>query len=198
MVMSTIIGLGSQMIIVSMRSSKSANERNVAMGLMEEIFESVRIIASERWQNIYDAGKGSANHYYPQIQTASGKWILSGGDENISINNLTYTRYFTIDNVSRDSNKDIESTYNSLNDDPSTQKITAYVSWGNGETISYYEFMSRWRNKVCYQTSWGGGKTFPSDPAPLSGCSIAPTSVYYNDDGNIDLNNPESIKIKPL
>jgi type II secretory pathway pseudopilin PulG len=195
-VMSTIIGLGSQMIIVSMRSSKSANERNVAMGLMEETFETTKIIAAEKWQNIYDTSKGSANHYHST--STNGKWILAAGDASTTINGLIYTGYFITDNVSRDSNKEIESTYNSSNDDPSTQKITAYVSWTNGETVTYEEYITRWRNKVCYQTNWGGGKTNPSDPVPSDRCFISPTNIYYNDDGNVDLDNPDSLKIKPL
>lgn len=183
-----IIGLGSQMIIVSMRSGKAANERNVAIGMIEEIFESSRIIAAERWQNIYGASKGSGNHHYPFIQIQDGRWVIADGDESININGLDYTRYFTIDNVSRDSNGEVESAYNASNDDPSTQKITAYVSWTNGETISFNEYLTRWMNKVCYQTSWdtGGG-----------GVTACPTTSYDTQNNEADLSGG-SIKILPL
>jgi type II secretory pathway pseudopilin PulG len=188
-VMSMIIGLGSQMIIVSMRSSKAANERNVAIGLIEEIFESSRIIAAEKWQNISSANKGSDNHYHPQIHPASGGWGIASGDEQIAINGLVYTRYFFIDNVSRDpSTRNVEETYNILNDDPSTQKITAYVGWADGaETISFDEYLTRWMNKIACQTAWNGGGTL-----------ACPTASIGADDGNVDYDTNGSLKIKPL
>jgi len=187
-VMSVVVGLGSQMIIASIRSGKVSNERNVALGLAEEMSEAVGNIASEKWQNIYGASKGAANHHYPQ--QASGKWVLTNGDEAVMLNGVSYTRYFTIDNASRDvPTREIETSYNALNDDPSTQKITIYVVW-NGETVTYNQFLSRWRNRVCRQTDWSG----------VSGGSVEPcsTGFYGNENGDVDFSSPGSLRIKPL
>lgn len=188
-VVAIVAGLASQMVVVSMRANKIASERNVALGLAEEIFEAVRNVGAERWQNIYSLGKGSANHYYPQ--QSGGKWILATGEETVNINGLDYYRYFIIDDTSRDSTtRDIEAIYNSSNDDPSTQKITVYVNWGEGENISFSEYATRWRNKVCSQTDWSGG----INNGPLS----CPANFYSSENGDVDLTSPTILKIKPL
>src|SRR3989339_213573 len=58
-------------------------------------------------------------------EVQGGKWVLVAGSENVTINSEAYARFLVVDNVSRDSSSgDIESTYNTSNDDPSTQKIT--------------------------------------------------------------------------
>lgn len=184
-----VAGLASQMVVVSMQANKTAGERNVALGLAEEVFEAVRSVSAERWQNIYGLGKGSANHYYPQ--QSNGKWVLATGEETVNINGLDYSRYFIIDNTSRDSTtRDIEATYNLSNDDPSTQKITVSVNWGGGENISFSEYATRWRNKVCFQTDWSGGM----NNGPLS----CPANSYSSENGDVDLTTPSALKIKPL
>lgn len=166
-VVAAVVGIGSQMIIGSLRSSKISNERNAALGLVEETFEAVRNSSSERWQNIYDLTKDSVQ-YYPQ--QFSGKWQVAAGTENIVINSIAYTRYFTVSNVSRDpTTRDIENTYNAGNNDPSTQKIFVTVSWPNADAITSSEYTTRWRNKACLQTSWQSAG---------SGTSTCPTSNY--------------------
>ncbi len=199
-----IIGaISAQVILVSMRSSETANEKNVALGLSEEIFESVRNVAAERWLDIYkppdgtgdpSANKGDSNHYYPS--QLNGKWVFASGTEAITINNLDYTRYFTINNVCReDASRNISGVSpcaGGSSDDPSTQKITVSVNWSDGESISASEYEMRWRNKVCAQTNWSGGKTYPTDST-----STCPTTVYYNDDGNADMSAGGTIKLLP-
>src|SRR3989344_2467235 len=154
-VVAVVAGIGSQLIVGSLRSNKFSNERNAALGLVEETFEAVRNSSSERWQNIYDLTKDTAQ-YYPQ--QSSGKWQIAAGTENIVVNGITYTRYFAISNVSRDtSSRNIENTYNSANNDPSTQKITTTVSWPDAEPMISSEYITRWRNKACLQTDWQTG-----------------------------------------
>lgn len=197
-VVTVIVGLGAQTTVVSLKSNKTAGEKGEAGKLVEETFEAVRMITAENWLNLYKppdgtgdpaASKGDNNHYYPSQSV--GKWIIQSGNEIVTVGSLSYTRYFTIDNVSRDSNKDIEPTYNSSNDDPSTQKITVNVGWANAATTTISQYLFRWRNKVCHKTNWSGGKTYPADNTEA--CSST-ANTYYNDDGNID-NSGGSIKL---
>jgi len=164
-VVAVVAGIGSQLIVGSLRSNKFSNERNAALGLVEETFEAVRNSSSERWQNIYDLTKDTAQ-YYPQ--QSSGKWQIAAGTESVVVNGITYTRYFNISNVSRDtSSRNIENTYNSANNDPSTQKITTTVSWPDAEPMISSEYITRWRNKACLQTDWqsvgSGTSTCPAN-----------------------------------
>lgn len=197
-VVAIIVGLGAQTTVVSLRSNKTAGEKSEAVKLVEETFEAIRMITAENWLSLYKppdgtgdpiTGKGDNNHYYPSQSV--GRWIIQSGNETVTVGSLAYTRYFTIDNVSRDSNKDIELTYNSSNDDPSTQKITVNVAWTNAAAKTASEYVFRWRNKACHKTNWAGGKTYPTDNAET--CS-SDAGTYYNDDGNID-NSGGSIKL---
>ncbi|MFH0890490.1 MAG: hypothetical protein V1856_00470 [Candidatus Liptonbacteria bacterium] len=150
-------GLAAQMVIVSIRGNRVSNERGVAQGLMNETLEAVRSVAEEKWQNIYNLTK-SSQHYYPVA--SSTRWIVTAGDENVSANGITYTRYLVVNDVSRDASRDIENSYNAANDDPSTQKITVSVSWPNADALSNDIYILRWRNKVCAQADWfSGGAT---------------------------------------
>ena len=160
-ILAIILSLGAQSSFVSLRASKSAGEKDMALNLAIETLEAVRGASDEKWQNLYDLTKGSANHHYPS--QSSGKWVISNnGDETVAVNSIPYARYFVVDNVSRDqtpTSRAIENTYNSANDDPSTQKVTVTVTtnWATSTAVTFSQYLSRWRNKVTVQTSWTGG-----------------------------------------
>ena len=181
-----IVTLGAQLVYVGMRGNKSSSETNVALGLVEETFEAARNIATEKWQNIYNLTKFSVN-YYPQV--SSSKWIAAIGTEDVIISNKTYTRYFIIQNVCRnsgnvsgitDSNGSAITCVSSGGVfDPSTQKITTNVNWPDAEALLVGEYITRWKNKTCVQTDWSGGQS-----GVVTNC---PTTVYGSNDGNVDL-----------
>lgn len=172
-----IVTIGGQIIYVSMQGNKISGDRDVAMGLVNETFEAVRGAATEKWQNVFDLTEGTTN-YYPNI--SAGKWVLTSGTENVIINNITYNRSFTVQNVCRDTGAQRNITgitdtsgstatcaTSSGSYDPSTQRITAYVSWPNASAISSSEYITRWMNKVCTQTSWSAGSGVSTCPATL-------------------------------
>lgn len=159
-----IVGiLGSQLLFLSLRSNKSAAEKNVGLGIAEETFETARVVAGESWQNLYGLTKYSES-YYPQ--KSAGEWIFTTGTENVIINDTIYTRYFTAQNVCRDtSTKSVRGVTDQNGTsitcaesggsfDPSTQKINVKVTWPNADVLSFGEYFTRWQNNVCLQTSW--------------------------------------------
>ena len=147
-----ILSFSANAMFLSMRSSKTSGDRDTASALATEALEATRSVIEEDYQNIYGLVK-SSGHYYP-IQSG-GKWVLFAGDETIVLNNTSYTRYVTVNNVSRDgSTRNIQNTYSALDDDPSTQKVTVTVSWPNGSPVSISEYFFRWKNKVCDQPGW--------------------------------------------
>lgn len=163
-----ILGLGSQSIVLSLRANKSSNEKNVALGLLEETMEAVRNASGEKWQNLYNLTH--ASNYYPSI--SAGKWIINNvGTESPVINNITYTRSFQVRHVCRATTVDRNITGITDTDgvattcatsggsfDPSTQKVTGNVSWPNASPVLTDEYLAgRWRNKACNNTGWVTG-----------------------------------------
>lgn len=150
-----ILSFGANAIYLSLRSNKLSIERDVALSVASETMEATRAVIEEDWQNIYGLTKGTT-HYYPSL--LNDKWVLLGGDGSITLNDILYTKYITINNVSRDySTRDILNTYSSIDDDPSTQKVTVTVSWPNGSNVTILEYFFRWKNKTCGQSGWATG-----------------------------------------
>lgn len=147
-----ILSVGTQAVYVSLQSGKVSGERDIAVGLASEALEAVRGASEEKWQNIYDLTKTS--QHYKTVQSGN-KWVLATGDETIAINNVSYTRYVIIENVSRDAVTRLIDT--GTNYDPSTQKVTVTVSWPYADPVVITEYFLRWKNKVCNQTDWAGG-----------------------------------------
>jgi len=94
-----------------------------------------------------------------------------------------FTRYFSIENVSRDTSDDIVTSGG--NDDPSTQKVIAYVEWSVGAGTTNFQIVDyfiRWKNKVINQGDWSGGSgqegpiTVPNDKYATSSEKINTTS----------------------
>jgi type II secretory pathway pseudopilin PulG len=152
-----ILSVGAQGVFVSLQSGKVSGERDTASKLATEGLEATRAVAEEKWQNIFNLTKTS-QHY--QIAQSGNKWVLAPGDETITLNNTTYTRYVIIEDVSRDlTTRLIEPSYTGANNDPGTQKVTVTVTWGttNTESFSMSDYFFRWKNKICNQTDWSGG-----------------------------------------
>lgn len=150
-----ILSVGAQGVYVSLQSSKVSGDRDTASALASEALEAVRGVAEEKWQNIYLLSKGT-QHY--KVVRSGNAWTLALGDETIVLNNVTYTRYVVIDDVSRDlATRLVEGSYTASNDDPSTQKVTVYVTWGSNDSFSVSDYFFRWKNKICNQTDWSGG-----------------------------------------
>ncbi|KKR77585.1 MAG: hypothetical protein UU20_C0004G0022 [Parcubacteria group bacterium GW2011_GWE2_40_8] len=59
-VLAVIITIGSQTIFVSLRSNKTAGERDSALKLAEETFEAVRMVVAENWLDLYKPPDGTA------------------------------------------------------------------------------------------------------------------------------------------
>ncbi len=188
-----ILGVGTQAVYVSLQSGKISGERYVAIGLASESLEAVRGFTEENWQNIYALTKG----YQYQTVKSGSKWATSTAIETIALNKVTYTRYFIVENVSRDSTVDrkIESTYSSVSDDPSTQKVTVTVSWIGADPVTISEYFVRWKNNTCAQTNWVGGVTSPADSTvPVANCTIS--TVYFTSDNTIATSTAGQLELK--
>lgn len=189
-VMAIVIPLVAQIVVSSLNMNKWTVDNKVALDLVAEEIKAIDSVSFEKWQNIYNKQKISTAHYYT-VKNA-GAWSLALGDENLLVNNVNYLRYFTISDVCRDDvTKSIIATGTTpcvagTGDDPSTQKVTVTVSWAGG-AISKDYYLTRWRNKICHQTSWSG-----TGAGPVS----CPSSLYESAT-SIDVNStPGSLKLQ--
>ena len=73
-------------------------------------------------------------------------------------NSTLFTRYFYVENVNRDTGGDIVTSGGT--EDPTTQKVTAVLQWDTSQgtqEFTFFEYMTRWRNRVFHQSDWSGG-----------------------------------------
>ncbi|MBI3045982.1 MAG: 6-bladed beta-propeller [Candidatus Harrisonbacteria bacterium] len=154
----TMLGVASGALFLVLRSSQLSQQYEIASSLINSMADNVAALGGKNWQNLYGLNKGSANHYY--VATSTGQLAIESGDQQTNVNNNVYTVYFYIENVSRNASGNIESVYNALNDDPSTQKITGAASWsisGSSPIVTSEVYLTRWPNEVFRQTDWSGG-----------------------------------------
>ncbi len=99
-----------------------------------------------------------------------------------------YSRWISIENVNRDSDGNMVSAGGT--EDPSTQKVVAYVEWQEGAdtaSISMTEYITRWaRNKSAVFTDWSGSST-------VEGPIITPDSNFSTSSGDVSTSTQGSI-----
>lgn len=157
-VVSLIIITAAGGLLVVLRSSKPTEESQTAASLMNALIANLFSVAESNWNSLYILNKGSANKY--RLATSTGSLSVQSGEEPLNINGKIFTRYFYIDNVSRDAGGNIESVYESSREDPSTQKATTEVSYpadGASRILTGVVYLTRWRNNILTQTDWSGG-----------------------------------------
>jgi len=173
-VAATIVAIGAQLIYVSLRGNRWSGEKNVALGLKDEEFEAVLSWTTQSWTTFYNLTKGTTTY---AMFPSGGSWNYSTGTEAVTANTITYTRSFTIQNVCRDT-----ATRSILgvtdgggattactgggSEDPSTQQVSVAVRWPGADPLTAAEYLTRWRNKACVQSSWASqGSATSSCPA---------------------------------
>lgn len=147
------------------RSTKVSGEHTIMLGLAQEATEAFEAISKSDWHDVYNlSGKGSTE-YYPAVSVGTWTATTTASYKTVIINSVNYDRWVIIDNVSRHvTTRDIESTYNSANDDPSTQKITINVTSSGLPNLQIAQYITRSRNTTAIQTDWSGGSGQATNP----------------------------------
>jgi concanavalin A-like lectin/glucanase superfamily protein len=89
---------------------------------------------------------------------------------------VTYSRYFYLSDVSRDTAGNIVSSGGKY--DPSTKLVTVVYSWSGGPVSTMSTYVVRGRNNVFSQTDWSGG---PGETGPITS-----TNSQFASSTNID------------
>ncbi len=143
------------MIAPALRENKQAGKVQTAAALGKELGDNVRVLADRDWHSIANLATTSATNYY--IVASSSPFTAATGTESVTVSTTTYSRYFHLDDVARDSNGNVVTSTSGGSNDPSTKKVTVGYSWPQGATTTYSFYLTRYRNNVYDQTDWSGG-----------------------------------------
>ena len=184
-----LIGGSVTLMGVSLKSYAGIRKHLQANVLIRESVEVIQILARYDWHSIYDRTKSTAESTTDyKITASSTTWLIEAGQEESTVNNIPYKRYFRIYNVLRDAIGDI-STSGTI-DDPSTQKITIILEYDNNyvssSSISFYLTRSE-DNKVFHQTDWSGGEGITGPTSNPSNKYDTSTNVATSTAGQITM-----------
>ncbi|MDP1629485.1 MAG: LamG-like jellyroll fold domain-containing protein, partial [bacterium] len=129
------------------------------------------------------------HHLNPPVVVSKTPATTAG--ESLVFAGNTYTRYFTVENVSRaTTTEEIMQTYEAQRDDPSTQKITVTVSAERFfASASSTKYITRHKNEVYLQTDWSCGLIIGETPSSGQPCGYASSSNVNITGGSFQLQN---------
>jgi Tfp pilus assembly protein PilV len=149
-----ILGAAS-LIAPALQITKQATNVQTQAGLASELSNNLRAWSAGDWHNILNLSTTSANQYY--LIASSSPFTATSGTESITIGTTTYTRYFYVDDMYRDSGGNATSTSSGNNYDPSTKKFTLVYGVASSTTSTIALYLSRNQNNSFDQTNWTGG-----------------------------------------
>lgn len=188
-----VIGGVASTIGTSLIASKKSKQIATATALAQQDLEALRTIAESSWLTIYcppsgscPGSKGASVNY--QVVLSGGSWQIQSGVATTSIDDLVFTHYFYIENVSRDAEGNIIA-YTGESEDPSAQKITAVISWPNGTDFNMSEYLMRTSSAYFKDYGWASDN-IGAGPYTSSSGTYAATSdpVIIIENGMIKVN----------
>ena len=163
-----LIGAAIGAVTLFLRNSLDVRMSQAASSLAEEYVGGLRSISESNWRSVYDlVGKGPDSQFY-LIPSGTSTYIIVSGTTSTIKEGRVFTRYFSIENVNRDSCGVGDITTDAAGpclgpgtagvaEDPSTQKITVKIDWEGNQSLSKIQYLGRSRNRVLVQTDWSGG-----------------------------------------
>ena len=170
-----------QGVASSVRGISQTAAKTTAVYLSREVVDALRAIVIENWHNVSDLATSTA--YY--ATTSAGKWVTAAGSEQVVVNNVTYTRSFSLSDICRnEGTKAIETCSATASLDSSSIKATTTVSGTDlaGRPIEFSQaiYFSRYGNELFPQTDWSGASDINAVISTSTGLS------GYGTSSNID------------
>jgi len=151
-----LISAATAAVVVALRSNLETKNFQTASALSQKLIDDVKTVAEADWHNIYNLTKGPDTQNFA---AASGTALaIIPGTTTTAVGNITYTQFFSIENVNRDGAGNIVTSGGA--EDSSTQKITSRVRWpsaGRTSEVVLTVYLTRWRNLISQQSDWSGG-----------------------------------------
>lgn len=126
--------------------------------LTQEILDHATVLAKSDWHRMDRFGADALTPSPTEYRiTTPAPFEVASGAETVTLDGIDYTRYFSVEWVSRDAGKNIESIYDPAREDLSTIKIISTVTWPGGGSFGLVKYLTRGENKSSLQTDWSGG-----------------------------------------
>ena len=205
-----IIASAAAALVTTVRGNQTNRTTDTASSLAQELMDNVRSYGEANWQDLYAlTSKGDTTQpctpYCYYLATGGSPFTLTNGSEattSLKIDNIQYTRYFTIENVNRDNCGTGNITTNpssgctgqstDILEDPSTQKITVRVTWpqagGNMGDLKITGYATHYINQTSSFSDWSGG-------SGVEGPLTQPSSGYSSQSGLDTTTTPGSITV---
>lgn len=165
-----IIGAVISSIVLSMRSNSQSRTSSVAASLGTGLLDNMQSLSNGDWGAIFNLPtKGSTSTYYLVTTGTPPTVTIATGTETLTVSSTTFTRYFSVQDVYRTACGTGSITTSSptgctngsgVLQDPSTELITAYVSWtnigGGTSNISASSYMTHSKDRVTQYNDWSG------------------------------------------
>ncbi|MEK7624591.1 MAG: type II secretion system protein [Patescibacteria group bacterium] len=174
-----LISAATAAIVSVLRSGLETKNFQVASSLGQELIDNAKTVAEADWHNVYSLSKGPDTQYY--VTTSGTEFVNSAGFTTSVVGNITYTKFFSIENVKRLNG--IISAEPSAVDDPSTQKIVSHIQWpsaGRTSEAVLTVYLSRWRNSISRQTDWSSGSGQEGPVSELNKKFFSSTDIDYS------------------
>lgn len=190
-----LVGSAAFGIASMLNASGNIQRTQVAIGLSQDLSDKVRSITSASWNDLYGLlWKSSSTQYY--VTTSTGRISIASGTEVLVLNNLSYTRFFSVEDVFRktDSGGDIcvsPPCGVGYAIDPSLERVTVHTTWQVGPKVSEVvitDYLTRWSNGVSQQKDWSGGGGIDGP--------FAQSPNVFSSSTNIDASSSGILKIK--
>jgi hypothetical protein len=102
---------------------------------------------------------------------------LTANEVSSLYNSSVYTRYFSIQDISRDSNGYIVQSGGT--NDPSTQKTTVTVSWEGGRQAQMFRYLFRKKTSIMWNKDWFGGGGFDGPVTEATSTFATSSNIAY-------------------
>ena len=196
-----IIGVIATSIIVSMRSDSQNRTVSSATSLANGLLDNVQSLSDGNWSAIYSLSpKGATSTYYLVTTGTPPTVSVSTGTETVSINNISFSRYFTVQNVYRNSCGTGSITTSSptscsggsgIVEDPSTQFVNVYVGWvnvsGATSSVAVSAYITHSKDRVTQYNSWSGSSGVQGPVTYPASNYVTSSNVSTSTNGALEL-----------
>src|SRR5258708_35967491 len=129
---------GAGLIAPALQTNKQVKQVQANTQLANELVENIKAWSVGHWDTLLTLATGSTNTYY--LNTTSSPFSIPGtsppptSTESVSFVGTTFTRYFYLSDVYRDSSGYVTSTASGNAHDPSTKKAKGLVQKASSST----------------------------------------------------------------
>lgn len=142
-------------VVSSLRTNQATNNVQLQAQAGTELVNNIQSWAPNNWNAV--ASIVNADQYY-YLNTTSSPFTVAIGAETVSFGSSTFTRYFRVFSVYRDSNGYVTTTVAGNVLDPSTDRVNVFVQGGSTSTpYQFITYVTRNEVNTFAQNSWAGG-----------------------------------------